>query len=268
MLAVEPFAAFEVYVVAAAIAVARMSGVILIMPVFTRIGLTGILRSAVALAFALPLVPLTAELAQTQDLSFGYLAAILLKEFFIGAIIGLVLGIPIWAAETAGEILDLQRGVTFAELADPNFTTQNNATGILFSLTIIAIFFASGGLTIMLQTIYDSYSLWPVANFLPVFGEGSGIVFLGLLDNMLGLGFMLVAPIILAMLLSDLSLAIVARAAPHMNVFVLSLTVKNFVFSLLLVLYGVFMFSYMREDLSWFATGLDRLQKIIPSAGP
>ena len=43
----------ETYIISAAIALARMIGLIIIMPAFTRLGLTGILRSGVALVFAL-----------------------------------------------------------------------------------------------------------------------------------------------------------------------------------------------------------------------
>jgi type III secretory pathway component EscT len=49
-----------------------------------------------------------------------------------------------------------------------------------------------------------------------------------------------------------------------LNIFVLSLPVKNFVFSLLLVLYGAFMFSYMRENLSMLVDGPQKLQLYAP----
>ena len=44
-------------IVALGLAMARMTGVVLVLPVFTRLGMTGILRSAVALALAIPAVP-------------------------------------------------------------------------------------------------------------------------------------------------------------------------------------------------------------------
>jgi type III secretion protein T len=84
------------------------------------------------------------------------------------------------------------------------------------------------------------------------------------MDDILGIGLMLVAPIVLAMLLADLSLALVARAAPHLNIFVLSLTVKNFAFALLIVLYGAFLLSYMRENLGLLVDGSKKLEQYAP----
>lgn len=254
----------QVFLVAASIALARMSGMIIIMPAFTRMGLSGILRGGVALALSLPLLPFVMSAMPPASLGFGQMAAILLKEVAIGATIGLVLGVPIWAAEGAGEILDLQRGVGFADLLDPSATTANNIAGSLFAITMVALFFTSGGLSLTLRAMYDSYSLWPLASFTPILSAESGRLLLAILDDILGIGLMLVAPIVLAMLLADLSLALVARAAPHLNIFVLSLTVKNLVFSLVIVLYGAFLLSYMREDLAWIVDGTAKLRPYAP----
>ncbi len=253
-----------IYLIAGSIALARMTGMIIVMPAFTRIGLTGLLRGGVALALALPLLPFIIATVTPQPFGFGQMAGILLKETAVGMTIGLVLGVPIWAAEAAGEILDLQRGVTFAELVDPSMSTHNNIAGTFFAVVMVAVFFASGGLSVTLRTVYDSYQLWPLTSFLPVFSAQSGHLFLTIMDDILGLGLMLVAPIVLAMLLADISLALVARAAPHLNIFVLSLTVKNFAFALLIVLYGAFLMSYMRENLGLLIDGKNKLELYSP----
>ena len=129
---------------------------------------------------------------------------------------------------------------------------------------MVALYFASGGLSLTLRAVYDSYSLWPLTSFMPVFSAESGRLFLGIMDDILGMGLMLVAPIVLAMLLADLSLALVARAAPHMNIFVLSLTVKNLAFALLIVLYSAFLLSYMRENLGLLVDGSKKLEQYAP----
>jgi type III secretion protein T len=266
--ALEGLKGFEVYIIAISLAAARMGGMIMMMPVFTRLGLTGSIRGGVALVFALPLLPIIVNAINMPTLGMSQLMVVLLKEVGVGMIIGVVLGVPIWAAEAAGEILDLQRGVTFAELIDPSYTTTNNILGTMFALIIIALYFIAGGLAITLRTIYESYALWPLMNFTPMFNAESGRVILALLDDIAGLGLMLIAPIVLTMLLADLSLSLVARAAPHLNIFVLSLPVKNFALVLLLVLYCAFMMNYMKDDLAWLVDGRARLELIAPRSTP
>jgi type III secretion protein T len=87
---------------------------------------------------------------------------------------------------------------------------------------------------------------------------------LSLLDDLMGLGLLLVAPIVLSLLLADLALALVARAAPHMNIFVLSLPVKNLAMAVLLVLYGAFLISYMKDNLGLLIDGQETLRRLDP----
>ncbi len=68
-----------------AIAMARALGMIVITPAFVRLGLTGLIRSGVAIAIALPLIPsFTATLAEGQGLSTLVVTGLILKEIILG----------------------------------------------------------------------------------------------------------------------------------------------------------------------------------------
>jgi type III secretion protein T len=257
---------FNDYFVATGFAVARVTGVIIIMPAFTRLGTTGILRGAVALALALPLVPTLVQALAGQRLTVATIAFLLLKETTVGVIIGLVLGVPFWAAEAAGDVLDLQRGSSSGSLFDPSATTAENITGTLFGLAMVALYYSTGGLQLTLRTIYDSYGLWPAGRFLPTFSAAASQLFIGLLDNVITTGLMLGAPLVVCLLLSDLLLALVSRAAPHLNAFALTLSVKNLVFALLLTLYCTFLIYYMGADLRSLVLAGRHLEQIAAPA--
>jgi type III secretion protein T len=245
-----PFERLHDYIMALGFVMARMTGLIIVMPAFTRLGLTGILRGATAFVFALPLVPMVVAALAREHLTLMTIAALLPKEVVIGVMIGLVLGVPIWAAEAAGSILDVQRGSSAASLFDPLGADDASITGTLLALVMVALYFGSGGLSLTLRTVYESYGIWPVVNVLPALSPATGEFFLVLLDNVIVMGLMLVAPIVVFMLLTDLLLALVSRAAPNLNVFALSLSAKNLIFALLLVLYSAFLLKYMGNDLS------------------
>ncbi len=240
---------FQAYVIAAGFAVARMTGLILIMPVFTRLGLTGIQQTATALVLSLPLVPMVFTALAGEQLSTFMIATLAVKEAFIGIVIGIVLGVPIWAAEAAGDMLDLQRGSTAGGLFDSTSGSEESITGTLFGLVMVALYFASGGLPLTLRTVYESYGIWPAAKAFPLLTATAAQFFVGLLDRIVTMGLVLVVPVVILMLLTDLLLATVSRAAPQLNVFALSLNAKNLVFTALLVLYGAFLITYMETDL-------------------
>src|SRR5258707_8184591 len=138
----------------------------------------------------------------SERLTVTMVAALLFKEVIIGLVIGLVLGVPIWAAEAAGDVLDLQRGSTAAGLLDPLATTEESITGTLFGLVMVALYFGSGGLPLTLRTVYDSYGIWPVASAFPSLGPAAGGFFFPPLHKLLTLGRGLVPPLVGFLLLA------------------------------------------------------------------
>jgi type III secretion protein T len=239
-----------VYVIAAGLALSRILGVMAVFPAFTRLGVTGILRNGIALAVSIPMIPAIAATLGTDPLTVGRIAALSFKEMAVGVVVGLILGVPFWAAEAAGGILDIQRGAAFAMLTDPDAAADTSVTGTLLAVAIIVLYYASGGLFMTLRTIYESYGIWPLDRFLPLFGPQAGQLFLSLLDEVFTMGLMLIAPIVVCLFVADILLALVSRAAPHFNVFALSLAVKNLVSAILLVLYSGFLGTYMGRDLT------------------
>ncbi|MFC3282205.1 type III secretion system export apparatus subunit SctT [Litchfieldella rifensis] len=237
-------------IMAAAIGMARALGVILITPAFNRLGLTGLIRSAVAVTIALPMVPPIFETLSTMGTTSNFtLIALLIKEVIIGVVIGLVFGIPFWAAEVAGELVDLQRASTMGQLLDPMGSTESGVTSTLLVITLVALFFITGGFMALLDGFYRSYSLWPVDAFIPVLETQAALALLSLLDQVMRIGVLMVAPLVIAMLVADLMMAYLARMAPNLHVFILSLPIKNLLFTFLMLVYLVFLVPQMYSGL-------------------
>ncbi|ASY65885.1 Type III secretion inner membrane protein (plasmid) [Sinorhizobium sojae CCBAU 05684] len=235
----------------AAIAMARALGMIVITPAFVRLGLTGLIRSGVAIAIALPLVPgFTTTLIDTQGLTTMMVTGLFMKEIIIGVVLGAVLGIPFWAAEVAGDLVDLQRGSTSAQLVDPLQATETSIAGTFFVLALVAVFFKSGGFSLLADTFYRSYEIWPLTSFRPTLGSETATAVLAILDRVMQIGVLLIAPIVLALLIADLMLAYLSRMSPQLHVFDLSLAIKNLIFVILIVLYLTYLLQYMVDELA------------------
>ena len=260
----DPFRPLQPYILAAAFALARMLAMMVVFPVFDRLGVTGFIRNSIALVISIPIIPMIVAHLDGEQLSLGLIAALLLKEVIVGLIVGVVLAVPLYAAEVAGDVLDLQRGSSSASLSDPLGSTQSNITGTLLALIVIALYFASGCFDLTLRAIYDSYGIWPVRRILPLLSREAGGLLLSLLDTVVSTGVMLVGPIVVCLLLVDLLFALIARAAPSLQPFYLSMTVKNLVFSLVLVLYGAFLVGYMKNGLVVFLDAKPQLEAIAP----
>lgn len=234
---------------AAALAMARPAGIALLLPVFTRAQLGGPVRAAFALALALPGVQPAA--AVLQDAAGGAAWFILLsaKEAFAGALLGLLFGMPIWAMQSAGEIVDVQRSATSGSAAESGTGNQNSTTADLFAVSTIALFVVTGGLGAVAECLYASYGVWPLGQVLPQLRDGWLEFLLRLLDRLTRISLVLAAPLVLAALVAETSVMLLSRAVPKFNVYDLSPTLRNLVFALMLAVYSTFLMAYAENVL-------------------
>ena len=128
-------------IIATAIAVARALGMIVVTPAFIRLGLTGLIRSGVAIAICIPAIPgILNSLLVEGPMSSLLITGLLVKEVLVGTMIGIAFGIPFWGAEVAGDLVDLQRGSTSAQLIDPLQVSETSIAGTLFVFALLALF--------------------------------------------------------------------------------------------------------------------------------
>ncbi len=239
-----------VLLAALGLATARMFGLLSILPLSTRLGLTGLLRGGVAIALALPLAPTLVAGLQAQPIAGVPLLLLGVKETFVGLVLGILFATPFWAAEAAGELIDQQRGSRGAVLPDPSQEAQTGITGTLLVLTLVTIFFLDDGMRLLIEGVYDSYAVWPALAAAPHVAADAGLQMLGILDHILVSGFLLASPLLVAMILVELSLALVSRFAPQLNVFDLAMSAKGLVHVVGLPLYAVFLIGYLRDGLA------------------
>jgi type III secretion protein T len=250
-------------IIALGLGAARFYGLLMVLPMFTRLGLTGVLRGGVAVAFALPLVPFLAPLvASAPAASYTALGLLLAKEAAVGFAIGTLFGLPFWVAEAVGDIIDQQRGSQAALVPDASSTEQSGITGTLLSITLITLFLMSGGWRYLLDGVFASYTMWPPLAAVPHFSPDAGDRIISLLDALLRGGALLAAPLLIAMLLAELTLGLISRFMPQLNVFDIALSVKGLIVTVGLPVYAVFLIAWLRDGLAPLASLPEQLQRL------
>ncbi|WP_257291100.1 EscT/YscT/HrcT family type III secretion system export apparatus protein, partial [Endozoicomonas sp. ONNA1] len=120
------------------------------------------MRNGICACMVLFLHPMLAEHKPDEALTIYATAGFVLKEAFIGAIIGFCITIPFWALESAGFFIDNQRGASMASALNPLSGAETSPMGVLFSQAFTAIFMVSGLFLLLLQSLFISYDVWPV----------------------------------------------------------------------------------------------------------
>ncbi len=238
------------YLISLAVAIPRAYAMFSFLPVTTRLGLPELLRTVTTIALSLPILGhLTAEVHNADSISAFFLLFICLKEAMIGTILGVVLGLPFWAVETAGNILDFVRQAPDAQLQDPQGTTESSITGTLLSIFIVFIFISAGGLRIIADIIYTSYEAWPVLSVLPEVKPDVAMKFVAVLDKLLRSALVLSAPVLLIIVLSFFILVVVARFVQQINVFDMSMSFRNVAFFLTIPIYLMYVLDYLMPEI-------------------
>jgi len=224
-------------------ALPRFIAVFTILPLLGRDTLPMMLRIAAVGSFAALMVP---SLVDTVALHREPLTAlgVITKEVFVGMMIGFVIAIPLWAFEMIGDLCDIQRGASIAQVLNPLSGHETSPLGQLLNQAVVTLMFVIGGFLLLLGVVYDSYRIWPVFGWWPQFTPDAPRVGLELLDRLMKLAVLLSAPVIFCMFLAEAGMAIVSRFVPQLQVFFLAMPVKSAIAMVVLAIYAVVLFDY------------------------
>ncbi|MBI9091375.1 MAG: type III secretion system export apparatus subunit SctT [Desulfobacterium sp.] len=204
---------------------------------------TGPLRTTIVIPlmiFIYPTLPdaasLTANLNNTEAVFL--VMALMVKELFIGFALGFLVSILFWTVQSAGFLMDNQRGASQSQTNDPISQESTSPLGSFLFQVLVYMFFSSAAFTGFLSMCFTSYLLWPVADLIPwpssmklplLFAEQVSWLALYML--------LLSAPVVIACFLSDFCLGLINRFAQQLNVFILSMGVKSGATAFLIFIY-------------------------------
>ena len=222
----------------------RILAMFIVLPLFNSQLVPGLIRFGIAGALGLCAAPaIQAEVSQLQ-LGAVPLFMLIMKEAFIGFVLGYLAAIPFWTFEAIGFLVDNQRGASIAATLNPITGNDSSPLGILFNQAFIVFFLVSGGFTLLLGMLYDSFSYWSVTQWAPDLRAESVPIMLKQLDMLMHMAVLLAAPVLVAMFLSEIGLALVSRFAPQLQVFFMAMPIKSALAMLVLMLYAATLFEY------------------------
>jgi flagellar biosynthesis protein FliR len=203
------------HVALAALELARLSGVVVVSPVpwhnapaRTRVGLV---------LFLLVLIHGQGNSPVRELSSVGWIAGYTFSEFLVGACIGMAVRLAIASAEIMGSLLAPTMGFAAAEAFDPTMGTSDSVLTNLLRTFGLLLAVASGLHRVMLGALLSSFSLLPVGTATHL--EASFPAFLTLSGHVIGVGVRLALPVLAVLLMVNVGLGFISRAAPTLQIF-------------------------------------------------
>lgn len=214
----------------------RITSFFVVAPVFSSRTFPNSIKLGLAFFVSL-IVFLTIGFDTSVTADATYILAII-REIFAGLLIGYVAFIFFTIVQTAGGLMDLQMGFAMANIVDPMTGVTAPIMGNFKFMVMTLVFLSLNGHHYLLAAIMDSYKWLPLSNNLfQIYYGGNITEFLTrtFADTFL-LALQISAPIVVAMFLTDVGLALLARTAPQYNVFVIGVPIKILVGLAMLVL--------------------------------
>lgn len=199
----------------------RLSGMLLVAPVFSGTVVPVQLRVALLVVLTVLLQPVAFA---TLTVAPHVTPATVLSETLVGFSIGLGVALLIGAAEVAGAVMAVQIGLSGSAILDPLDSSQSPVLAPFLRLFAITVILSLNLHTVMLGALADSVRAFPVGARLSMVGGAEALLQLG--GTMFSLGLRFAAPVIAAVFIANVALAVLGRAAPQLNILTVAFPVQ------------------------------------------
>jgi flagellar biosynthetic protein FliR len=210
------FSISEVDLLTGFLVMVRVLSMIATSPVFGNRNIPPRIRLVFAIFLTLVLVPVVPE-ARPLSQGLAELAVRIAHETFIGVSIGFLVTTLFSVVAIAGQLIGTSAGMQLAQQFDPTLQTQVTSLVMFKSMVLMLVFLSLDLHHVVLRGMVYSFTAIPPGGGYG--GARAGFYLVKLFDTVFQTAFIMALPVLLVVLLINLSMAIIARVAPNMNVF-------------------------------------------------
>ncbi len=224
------------------LAFVRIMAVIIHVPVLGGQNIPNQVRIGLGFVLAMVLVPwqpLPADAASIGLIAYGFSIG---KEILIGTLIGYSADLAFGAIQMAGAAMSLGSGFESSRIFNPSMGDSGSAYDQIFVMTAMMVFLMIDGHHLVIIALQRTFDLIPVNGNLPFNGLESVMT---TTSTFIVAGIHLALPVMSALILTDLTLGLLARVAPQIQVYFLGLPVKVVVALLAMSLMFVSLLPYL-----------------------
>lgn len=192
---------------------ARIGGLMMTAPLWSMSAMPKSLRAAVTVVLAIALLPATPAVKLPDEPMLMLLP--LAMEGLVGIAIGLTAAVLVQALALAGEVISLQMGLNLGPALAPTPDVQVSGLAQLQTIFGLLVYTAMGGHLVLLSALADSLRVLPPGSGFGLANGGAPLT--SLFGEMFSCAVRAGAPVMAALLLANVALAVMSRAVPQLN---------------------------------------------------
>lgn len=240
---------------------ARLLGLFASAPLWSNRGIPVRIRLAAGLAIAMAVLPALPPMPVVATDSWHALG-LLAHQALIGIAIGFTMRLFFAAVDLAGEMIGLQMGLSFAVFFSPQTGGQTSVVAEFLGLLALLVFLALDGHLMLVSILVQTFDWLPVGTATLAQGwltvvRHAAVMFVA--------GVLMALPMVATLLIANIGLGILTRAAPQLNLFAVGFPVTLSVgFLVLLISLGVLAPALQRL----FELGFDAIEALLRALAP
>ena len=223
----------------------RISGLMISAPIFSTYPIPMQVKVwlAALIAFILfPIVQMNSSFVAPN--SVPALTLILIKEFFIGFVLGFLANLLFSGIELGVNMFAVQMGLSADQALNPTSGGQSPVISQAYTLLACMLFLALGAHQWLFSAIYNSFKSMPIGYVLTFTPEMYGHI-IKLTGSLFEIGLGIALPIFGVLFITDILLGFTSKMMPQMNIFMVSLPLKIYLGLLLSFIFIRPMAEYM-----------------------
>jgi len=197
----------------------RVSALMILIPVLGHKLVPQPVKTGLILLITFLLYPVVSPHVQAirpEPVSFVLLAV---QEMLFAGVLALLANLIFATVQFAGQVMSIQMGMSIANVFDPATSAQGAIVAQFASVFAMLLWLSSGAHHMFILALANSFTVLPI-------GEAWSFQGWGLLNDaaaqMFALALRLMAPVLLLLFFINVSLGLVSRAVPQIQVFFVS----------------------------------------------
>jgi flagellar biosynthetic protein FliR len=196
---------------------ARVAGLLVAAPILGHLLLPRLVRAGLAIVLALALAPVVAAPPALPTTLLGLVGALAMETAF-GLLLGFIAELVFAGVQLGAQLAGMQIGFGLDNLIDPGNNSQSTVVAHWYRLLALLVFLALDVHHLLLEALIASFRTAPPGSLAAGAFRMDGVV--AAAGDIFALGVRIAAPVLIALLLTNAVLGVIARTIPQVNVFV------------------------------------------------
>ena len=203
--------------------IARVSAFVMTAPFFNYNSIPARMKAAISIMLSILVIQIHPPAAISYTGMIGY-SILVVKEIVVGLILGFMCNLCMHIVNFAGQLMDMEMGLSMANMFDPATNVQITVTGNIYNYFMMLLLVVTNMHYYIIRAVFDSFAYFNVGE--AVYRGSLKDIMVDFMVNYFIIAFRIVLPIFCCMLIINVVLGVLARAAPQMNMFVVGIQIK------------------------------------------